>query len=208
MIESGIIYNWINEVVSNYSYCDTIPKVLGSHEKPLTVFQLEEVQTFFGVIFCGFILSLVGFSSEHIWNKCQSIKNQRSRVNNVGSDDVNSHEEQEMNEPASDDRNLHQEWEMNEPGSEDLSFHQQQEPGSDDRMLHPEQEPGSDDRHFYQEQELGSNDISFHQEQENELGSFHQEQNKKWKETAQGVSKLMQRVNNINRLRSAASHEI
>ena len=87
MLESGIIYTWINELVSNYSNCDTISKVLGSHKKPLKVLHLEEVQTFFIVIFCGFILSLVGFWFELIYVKCQCMKNHSSKVNEFGPDD-------------------------------------------------------------------------------------------------------------------------
>ena len=94
MLESGIIYTWINELVSNYSNCDTISKVIGSHKKPLKVLHLEEVQTFFIVIFCGFILSLVGFWSELIRAKCQYMKDHCSRMKEFGSDDKNCPKEQ------------------------------------------------------------------------------------------------------------------
>ena len=62
----GFIDKWINDLVANSSNCDTIPKIVGSHGRGLQRLSMEQMQSFFYIIFGGLALSALGFTTEII----------------------------------------------------------------------------------------------------------------------------------------------
>ena len=62
--ELGFIDTWINDLVANSSNCDTITKIVGSHGRGLQPLTLEQMQSFFYIVFCGLTLAALGFTIE------------------------------------------------------------------------------------------------------------------------------------------------
>ena len=64
--ELGFINTWINNLVANSSNCDTITKIVGSHGGGLQSLSLEQMQSFFYIVFCGLSLAALGFTIEFV----------------------------------------------------------------------------------------------------------------------------------------------
>ena len=64
--ELGFINTWINNLVANSSNCDTITKIVGSHGGGLQSLSLEQMQSFFYIVFSGLSLAALGFTIEFV----------------------------------------------------------------------------------------------------------------------------------------------
>ena len=64
--ELGFINTWINDLVANSSNCDTITKIVGSHGRGLQSLSLEQMQSFFYIVFSGLSLAALGFTIEFV----------------------------------------------------------------------------------------------------------------------------------------------
>ena len=62
--ELGFIDAWINDLVANSTNCDTITKIVASHGRGLQPLSLEQMQSFFYIVFCGLTLATLGFTIE------------------------------------------------------------------------------------------------------------------------------------------------
>ena len=67
LLSLGLIDKWIQDVVANSSNCNTMTKMVGSHrsseQRP---FSLEQMASFFFIIFIGLFIATVGFVLEAI----------------------------------------------------------------------------------------------------------------------------------------------
>ena len=73
--EIGLIEKWIKDLVANSSNCDTVTKIVDSHGKALQSFSMEQMQSFFYIIFGGLALSALVFTTEVLKGKLQSEEN-------------------------------------------------------------------------------------------------------------------------------------
>ena len=79
--ELGFIDTWINDLVANSSNCDTITKIVGSHGRGLQSLTLEQMQSFFYIVFCGLTLAALGFTIEFAkGNFCRVNKQTNDRM--------------------------------------------------------------------------------------------------------------------------------
>ena len=82
--ELGFIDTWINDLVANSSNCDTITKIVGSHGRGLQPLTLEQMQSFFYIIFCGLSLAALGFTIEFTKGNYCRVKVQTDEGMEVG----------------------------------------------------------------------------------------------------------------------------
>ena len=65
----GLIDKWIKETMPNSTSCDSMSKILGSHGRDSPSLSLEQVESFFYMVFTGLVLSLLGLVGELASNK-------------------------------------------------------------------------------------------------------------------------------------------
>ena len=82
--ELGFIDTWINDLVANSSNCDTITKIVGSHGTGLQSLTMEQMQSFFYIVFGGLSVATLGFVFESSRGSTCGVKNQADEGTNVG----------------------------------------------------------------------------------------------------------------------------
>ena len=55
--ERNFIDTWIEELMANFSNCDTITKIVNSHGEGVKSLSIDHLQSFFYIIFAGLILA-------------------------------------------------------------------------------------------------------------------------------------------------------
>ena len=82
--ELGFIDTWINDLVANSSNCDTITKIIGSHGTGLQSLTMEQMQSFFYIVFGGLSVATLGFVFESTRGNHCGVKNQADERTDVG----------------------------------------------------------------------------------------------------------------------------
>ena len=71
LLSTGLIDKWIQDVVANSSNCETVSKMVGSHQSSeQRPFSLEEMASFFFIILIGHFMATLGFALEAIKKGC------------------------------------------------------------------------------------------------------------------------------------------
>ena len=82
--ELGFIDTWINDLVANSSNCDTITKIVGSHGTGLQSLTMEQMQSFFYIVFSGLSVATLGFVFESTRGNHCGVKNHADERTDVG----------------------------------------------------------------------------------------------------------------------------
>ena len=82
--ELGFIDTWINDLVANSSNCDTITKIVGSHGTGLQSLTMEQMQSFFYIVFGGLSVATLGFFFEFPKGSHREVKNYADKRTDAG----------------------------------------------------------------------------------------------------------------------------
>ena len=82
--ELGFIDTWINDLVANSSNCDTITKIVGSHGTGLQSLTMEQMQSFFYIVFSGLSVATLGFVFESTRGNHCGVKNHADERTDIG----------------------------------------------------------------------------------------------------------------------------
>ena len=70
---------WINDLVANSSNCDTLTKIVATHDRGLQSLSMEQMQSFFYIIFFGLTLATVGFTIEMLKSRKMTRESRKMR---------------------------------------------------------------------------------------------------------------------------------
>ena len=74
---------WINDLVANSTNCDTLTKIVATHDKGLQSLSMEQMQSFFYIIFFGLTLATMGFTIEILKSRKMRREGIRKTLNDV-----------------------------------------------------------------------------------------------------------------------------
>ena len=81
LIDLGLRDTWISDMMANLTKCDTMKEMLDSHGKGARAFSLEEMASFFFIIFFGLFVSTMVFVYEAIKSKsCCAARSERKSL--------------------------------------------------------------------------------------------------------------------------------